>query len=125
MARHTPLDDSHAPFKRLRKLGPGPRDRAPISEKKHWECNKIEGAKYRQLCTWVGPAKMGHRKGAVKVVIVNKAWKKEYNAEYAAFRAEKPNKPRVNAAQPNYKYRKPLVVKAYRHAQRRVKKAKK
>lgn len=123
MARHQPLDDSHAPFKRLRKLGPGPRDRAPITEKKHWECNKIEGVKYRQLCTWVGPAKMGHRKGAVKVVIVNKAWKSEYNAEYAAWREGK-LKPRVNAAQPNYKYRKPGAVRAAYHAQRKVKKAK-
>jgi hypothetical protein len=107
---HKPLDDSHQPFKRLRKIGSGPRGREPIYEKKDYECFKIKGEKYRQLCIFVGKPGKGHKAGSKKLVITKKAWKKGYNKEYSRWRLARPVKPRVNAAQPAYKYRAPRQV---------------
>lgn len=114
-SRHAPLDDSHQPFKRLTVLGPrrspGPRGREPISEQKNWECNKIRGAKYSQLCVWVGADAPGHKRGSRKVVKTDPAWKKKYNKEYNKF-LEDAGRPRArrNVAQPAYRYRKPKEV---------------
>jgi hypothetical protein len=105
MARgfHKPIDGSHQPFKRLRKLGTGPRGREPIAEKKHWMCSKFDD--YAQFCVWIGPKGKGHKRGARKLVVTNPKWKSKYNAEYTVFRNSRPVKPRVNAAQPGYRCR--------------------
>ena len=110
-----PLDDSHQPFKRLRKLKPAARGREPISEKKDWECTRPRGVKptvNEQLCTYVGRGGKGKpKRGSVKKVVVKKAYKKAYNKDYYEFvKAEGKPRARFNKRQPNYKYRRP---KAY------------
>jgi hypothetical protein len=115
MARHSPLQDDHNPYKRLRSIGPGPRGREPLPQRTNWECNAVKGAPYVQMCIWVGPEGKGHRKGAKKVVKVAKAYKKAYNKEYNAWRKKQALKPRVNARQPNAPYRKSSAVIAYKY----------
>lgn len=124
--RHSPLDDSHQPFKRLRRIGPGPRGRETLGEKKNWECNKVAGAKYVQMCIWVGPEGEGHRRGAKKVVKTKRAWKKKYNKDYNKH-LKKLGRPkaRTNTKQPNYRYRQPrtVIAIAYTPAGAKLRKA--
>ena len=115
MARHKPIQDDHNPYKRLRSIGPGPRGREPLPQRKHWECNAVQGAPYVQMCIWVGPEGKGHRRGSKKVVKVAQGYKAKYNREYNAWRKGQPLKPRVNARQPNAPYRKPSTVIAYKY----------
>ena len=105
------LDNSHQPYKRVGTLGTGPRGRERMPERKNWECNKIKGEDYKQLCVWVGAEGKGHKRGSKKVVKTDKAWKKKYNKEYNKF-LDKAGRPRSrrNVAQPKYKYRVPKEV---------------
>ncbi len=107
-----PLDDSHQPFKRLRKLKPAVRGREPISERKEWECNRPRTTRpdaNEQLCTYIGRGGKGKpKRGSVKKVVVSKSYKKQYNKDYYEFvKAEGKPRARFNRRQPNYKYRRP------------------
>lgn len=95
------IDDSHHPFKRRVKLGPGPR-RIKRARQKDWECKRVK--KYEQVCKWVGE---GNRK-PIRVK-VKKAWKKKYNDQYRKWRAGKPTGPQGRA--PGYRCRKTTVAK--------------
>ena len=71
------IDDSHQPYKRTRKLGPGPRKHPPVLQARDWECHR--GTKpYTQICVWVG----GGDKRANTTNRMNKAKKKKYNKQY-------------------------------------------
>lgn len=75
--RNRPLDAHHGPFKRSPRIGPGPRSRLN-REKQDWECEKVKP--YVQRCTYVGPDR--RKRGRLKVVKVDRAWKAAYNREY-------------------------------------------
>lgn len=76
------IDDSHQPFKRTRKLGPGPKRHKPVTQKKDWECHR--GSKpYEQICVWVGDGKRKPTKN-----VMNKAKKKAYNKLYRKWAAK-------------------------------------
>jgi len=74
------IDDSHQPFKRVRKIGPGPKRHPPVLEVKQWRCRKGK-KKYTQVCTWIG----GGEKRAPTINRMNKAKKKKYNKLYRAW----------------------------------------
>lgn len=104
---HAPIDNTHSPFKRLAKLGPGPRDREPISVKGKYNCRKKKGKKYEQVCLYRGADGRIHK----KTVKTKKKWKKAYNKEYAKFAAQRGLKPRVNAPRRGYKPKSPASGK--------------
>ena len=79
---HPPLDSSHSPFKRMAKIGPGPRKRPEIKAVGKYECTKGKRVKkggkiyHVQKCTVLAT-------GAVRTIKTKKEWKDEYNKEYA------------------------------------------
>jgi len=76
------IDDSHQPFKRRGKIGPGPKRHPPVLQVKDWEC--VKGSKkYVQVCTYVGPNKK--RRGTKTVNRMNPLKKKKYNKQYRAW----------------------------------------
>lgn len=78
---------AHWPFKRKSKLGktgvpkfgPPPSSTRSVKKQDDWVCKKK--GKYVQLCR--GP------EGQKKIVRINKAYKKGYNAAYRAWKASK------------------------------------
>jgi hypothetical protein len=101
------LDRSHAPFKVRRKIGPGPRKRAPITKAGDWECEKAKATKthYVQVCVWQGD---GIRKP--KRVKIKKSWKRGYNKLYRAWAKKHTGKVRTTAL-PGYKCRSTRTTK--------------
>lgn len=83
---------AHWPFKRKNKLGttgtpkfgPPPGDTRSVKKADDWVCKKK--GKYVQLCR--GP------EGQKKIVKIDKAYKKGYNAAYRAWKASKVKKPK-------------------------------
>jgi hypothetical protein len=71
----------HHPFKRKRKLGPGPR-KGRLTQSREWDCTKT--SPYNQICT--------HKSGYKKTVRIDKGYKAAYNAEYRAWRAQQRSK---------------------------------
>lgn len=88
----SPLDTSHSPFKRMAKIGPGPRGRAPIAAEGRYVCKRgkpvtKDGVRYSvQLCADAVT-------GKTRKIKTNREWKKEYNSEYS--------KNRINSAASN------------------------
>ena len=79
------IDDSHAPFKRKRSIGPGPKKAPPIHQTKAWACERVRpseaGAKpgfYTQVCRLkeTGAVRYVRRKKSKK-----KAGKKDKSAK--------------------------------------------
>jgi hypothetical protein len=70
-------EETHHPFKRKKRLGPGPRG-GENDETKQWKCvcNDYDCACYPQ----------GNNKRKAFTFKINRAWKKRYNAEYRAWR---------------------------------------
>jgi hypothetical protein len=81
------IDDSHQPFKRTKKLGPGPRRRPPIHESKTFVCRRAKptAKHYVQLCTYVGADGAKYQ----TTIRTKKGWKKRYNKQYRAWAARK------------------------------------
>jgi hypothetical protein len=79
------IDDSHQPFKRTRKIGPGPKRHPPVLQVKDWECKKGP-KKYTQICVYVGPNK--DRRGTKTVNRMNSKKKKKYNKLYRKWAAK-------------------------------------
>jgi hypothetical protein len=107
------IDDSHAPFKRTGKIGPGPKKRPAISQDKNWECQKGKATTkhYVQVCTYVGPNKT--RRGKKIKVKTVKTKKRAYNKLYRKWAAKNA---RIQAqlkrgARGGYKCRKTPVAK--------------
>lgn len=69
---------AHNPFKRKRRLGPGPR-KGRLTQTREWECTKASA--YRQTCR--------HRSGYTKTVRIDPGYKAAYNAEYRVWRAKR------------------------------------
>jgi hypothetical protein len=104
------IDDSHAPFKRTTRIGPGPKKRGQIVRTNDWECRKapkVKGA-YVQICTYVGENKA--RRGKKIKVKTSVAKKKKYNKLYRAW-LKKTGKARTGKALPSYKCKKTPVAK--------------
>jgi len=103
------IDGSHQPFKRTRKLGPGPKKRPAIGQTKDWECIKTRGQKtdYTQLCRYVGPDR--DRRGEVRLVKTNKAKKKRYNKVYRAWAKKHRKALQAQPARPGYRCRSTVV----------------
>lgn len=76
------IDDSHQPYKRTKRLGPGPRRHPPVLQAKNWECSKGK-KKYEQICVWVGAGKRAPTKNRM-----NPKKKKKYNKVYRAWAAK-------------------------------------
>lgn len=93
------IDDSHQPFKRVRKIGPGPKRHPPVLEVKQWKCVKGK-KKYTQVCTWIG----GGEPRAPTINRMNKAKKKKYNKLYRAW--AKRNRNTKGKARSTYRCRK-------------------
>lgn len=72
------IDDSHQPFKRAVKTGPGPKKQTNRQEG-DWECKKGKNTKkhYVQVCTYVGDNRA--RRGKKITVKRLKTSKKRYN----------------------------------------------
>lgn len=82
------IDDSHAPFKRKRTIGPGPKKAPPITQTKAWHCERVRpserGAKpgfYTQLCRLAGT-------NVVRYVRRKKKAKRAYNKLYRKWAAK-------------------------------------
>lgn len=87
------IDDSHQPFKRAGKIGPGPKRRPAIFEEKHWECRKGKNTRthYVQVCTWIGPGKRkplkvktNKKKHLAYMKNVYRPWAKTHRAKLTA-----------------------------------------
>lgn len=102
------IDDSHSPYKRTNKEGPGPRGKGPVFQSKDWECAKGKNTAkaYVQLCRYVGPNP--DRRGAKLTVKTPKARKKAYNKLYRkwAAKSKRIQGLRKRGAKPGYKCRK-------------------
>jgi hypothetical protein len=87
------IDDSHQPYKRTRKLGPGPDRSPPKLQARDWECHRGKRP-YEQICVWVGEGKRSNTTNRM-----NRAKKKRYNKRYRAWakthRAALRNKGRI------------------------------
>lgn len=106
MARR--IDDSHQPFKRLKKIGPGPKKHPPVLQVREWECQRGPKKKgfYTQICKFVGD---GER--APRTVRLKKAKKKKYNKLYRQWARRNRAKLAGKAAQGNYKCRRTASTK--------------
>ena len=118
ICRKKPCD--YNPFKRSDELGPGPR-KGGNSESKSWECTWKE--KYVQRCVYVGPEGQGYKRGRVKIITTDPAYKKRYNKDYWDFlvqNREETGKPLYeNTTQPGYRYRRPGRRPSYAGRRRR------
>lgn len=81
------IDDSHQPFKRTKKIGPGPRKRPAIRETKTFVCKRSKPTKthYIQQCAYTGADGARH----VTTVRTKKTWKKKYNKVYRQWAAKR------------------------------------
>lgn len=102
------IDDSHQPFKRTRKIGPGPRKRPAILQSKDWSCTKGKNTKthYVQTCKWMGE---GNRK-PVKVK-TKKRYKKAYNKLYRKWAAKHRKALTAKGAMPGYRCKKTKIAR--------------
>lgn len=96
------IDDSHQPFKRTRKIGPGPKRHPPVLQVKEWECRKGK-KKYEQICVYVGPNK--ERRGTVTKNRMNPRKKKKYNKLYRKWAAKNRKALTARGPRPGYKCR--------------------
>ncbi len=98
------IDDSHQPFKRTRKLGPGPKKHPTVWEDKAFICTKGKDSKthYVQLCKYQGADGATH----IHRIQLSKKWKKKYNKVYHAWAAVKRKALVARGAKPTYVCRK-------------------
>jgi hypothetical protein len=107
------IDDSHTPFKRTNKIGPGPRKRAPVKQTGNLECERRRktDTHYIQVCTYVGPdrARRG-KKTKIKTKITKK---KRYMKQYRAWAKNNARIAALSKRGPirGYKCRKTVVAK--------------
>lgn len=109
MATPRRIDDSHQPFKRTRKIGPGPRRRAPIYESQEYKCKRLKptATHYRQVCTYVGADGQKH----VATIKTKKGWKKKYNKQYRKWAAKARASLVKRGPQSRYRCRRTAVAK--------------
>lgn len=109
MATPRRIDDSHAPFKRTRKIGPGPRKRPAIYESKDYVCKRLKptATHYRQVCTYVGADGQKH----VATIKTKKGWKKKYNKQYRKWAAKARASLVKRGPQSRYRCRRTAVAK--------------
>jgi hypothetical protein len=107
------IDDSHAPFKRTKRIGPGPKKRAPVDHTGNLECERRRktATHYIQVCTYVGDNRA--RRGKKTVIKTPIKKKKRYMKLYRAWAK---NNARIAALQKRgprrgYKCRKTPVAK--------------
>ena len=105
------IDDSHAPFKRKRSIGPGPKKAPPIHQTKAWTCERVRpseaGAKpgfYTQVCRLKAT-------GAVRYVRRKKSKKKAYNKLYRKWAAKHRAKLAARPAIRSYRCRRTRVAR--------------
>lgn len=105
------IDDSHQPFKRTSKIGPGPKKAPMIKKADQWECHKgkREKGKYVQLCKYIGDN--ANMRGKVRKVKTKIARKKAYNKLYRAWAKKNRAKLQARAALPSYKCRRTAATK--------------
>lgn len=103
------IDDSHQPFKRTKRIGPGPRKRPPIHESKTFTCKrgKPTGKHYVQHCTYVGADGAKH----VTTIKTKKKWKRSYNKVYRTWAAKKRGALVARGPQRSYRCRKTASTK--------------
>lgn len=79
------IDPTHTPFKRTKKLGPGPRKRPPVYKAADWECVARPKTKkhYVTVCRYVGDDRS--QRGKKRVIKLKRGWKKGYNRTYRAW----------------------------------------
>lgn len=94
------IDDSHQPFKRTKRIGPGPKKHPPVLQVKDWECKK-GSSKYVQVCTYVGPNV--ERRGTTVTHKTKKAKKRKYNKLYRAWARKNRAKLVNKGALPSYR----------------------
>lgn len=88
------LDSSHSPFKRAKRIGPGPR-KTRREAKDEWTCRYVKP--YVQVCT--APPKKKGGKNRKKTIRRNRAYVKKYNAEHWEHQVST----RENTGGPKYK----------------------
>ena len=110
MARR--IDDSHQPFKRTTKTGPGPKKQTNTREG-DWECKKGKPTKthYVQVCTYVGANRK--RRGKKIKVRRKKSSKKAYNKLWRAWakKTARIQKLQNKGARSGYRCRRTAVTK--------------
>lgn len=115
------LDDSHSPFKRSRRLGPGPK-RSEHGYTGEWTCEYVKP--YVQKCVSKKVSKKTGKK-KTKIVKINREYKKRYNKlhwEHQSSERERHGGPKYsNTKQTSYTYRKPKAPKRPRVTKRRGK----
>lgn len=118
LCKKKPCD--YNPFKRSDELGPGPK-RQRNTEQKDWECTWRE--KYVQKCVFVGEEGKGYKRGRVKIIRIDPAYKKRYNKEYWDFLVQNREEGKAplydNKTQANYEYRKPGKRPSYKGRRRK------
>ena len=99
------LDDSHSPFKRSRRLGPGPK-RGEHNQTGEWTCEYVKP--YVQKCTSTKKSKKTGKK-KTKIIKIKRDYKKRYNKahwEHQSAERERHNGPKyTNTKQTSYRYR--------------------
>lgn len=105
------IDDSHAPYKFRRSLGPGPKGRPPVRQTRGWVCELVKPSErggrrgyYTQLC-------VNTETNALRLVRRDKKKKKRYNKVYAAWAASKRAKSSPSRPLPGYKCRPTRVAR--------------
>jgi hypothetical protein len=99
------IDDSHTPFKRSKRLGPGPK-RSTKAQTGEWTCEYVKP--YVQKCTSAKKSKRTGKK-KVKIIKIDRAYKKRYNKahwEHQSAERERHGGPKYsNDKQGSYRYR--------------------
>jgi hypothetical protein len=102
------IDDSHQPYKRTRKIGPGPKKRAPVLQVGDWEC-KRGPKKYTQVCVYVGDNR--DRRGTKVKKKLNAKKKKAYNKIYRAWAKKNRAALAARGQLPTYRCRRTAAAK--------------
>lgn len=104
------IDDSHQPYKRTKKIGPGPRKAPPKFLQNAWICKKgtptkaEKGKFYIQLCKFVGAgASPSTKPRRIKTKVKTK---KKYNKLYRKWAAANRKKLQARGKRPGYECRK-------------------
>ena len=112
------LDSSHSPFKRSRKLGPGPR-KTTRTAKDEWSCKYVKP--YVQVCT--APPKKRGGKNRKKTIRRNPKYVKAYNKahwEHQVSTRENQGGPKyANEKRAGYKFRPSSAPKRVRRRPRK------
>jgi len=100
-----PIDDSHQPFKRTAKIGPGPRKRPAIKAVGKYTCVAANSTKqhYVQACTYMGA---DGKRLLVKIKTSKAKKKKAYNKQYRKWAAKARKALTAKGPRPGYKCRK-------------------